>query len=92
MILAVLAVFGISTIAFAGWLKGYGQLVIIDHGDHRHSLVGHLGRIDVSVGDAVQQGTAIGTVGDTGSLRGTVLYFEIRKRGVAVNPTAWLRR
>jgi len=78
-------------VVFADWLEGYGQLVIVDHGEHYHSLVAHLGRIDVAVGDQVSAGTVLGTVGDTGSMRGTVLYFEIRDHGTPVDPAAWLR-
>jgi murein hydrolase activator len=83
---------GAGRVAYAGWLKGYGQLVIVDHGEHYHSLVAHLSRLDVEVGDEVDAGQVIGAVGDTGSLRGTVLYFELRERGVAVDPVPWLRR
>jgi len=78
-------------VVFGDWLKGYGRLVIIDHGEHYHSLVAHLATIAVNRGDMVAQGRIVGTVGDTGSLRGTVLYFEIRHKGVPVNPGDWLR-
>ncbi len=87
----VQAVAGGRTV-FADWLQGYGQLVIVDHGEHFHTLVAHLGSIAVKSGDEVEQGTILGTVGDTGSLRGTVLYFEIRQSGVPVDPSSWLRR
>jgi septal ring factor EnvC (AmiA/AmiB activator) len=79
-------------VVFADWLKGYGQLVIIDHGEHFHSLVAHLAKTAVRAGDEVSAGQQIGTVGDTGSTRGTVLYFEIRDHGRPVDPSAWLRR
>lgn len=79
-------------VVYAGWLRGYGQMVIVDHGDGYHSVAAHLASIDVQVGDAVTAGQWIGTVGDTGSLRGTVLYFEIRHKGVPVDPRAWLKR
>ncbi|MEZ4272571.1 MAG: peptidoglycan DD-metalloendopeptidase family protein [Myxococcota bacterium] len=78
-------------VAFADWLKGYGQVVIVDHGDHYHSLMAHLRTIDVKVGDTVKRGATVGYAGDTGSLRGNVLYFEIRHRGMPVDPALWLR-
>jgi murein hydrolase activator len=79
-------------VVFADWMRGYGQLVIVDHGDGYHSLVAHLGAMTVQNGDGVTTGAPLGTVGDTGSLRGTQLYFEIRKHGVPEDPMIWLRR
>jgi septal ring factor EnvC (AmiA/AmiB activator) len=79
-----------GTVVFAGWLKGYGNLVIVDHGDAYHSLYAHLDRLDVEVGMVVEQEEAIGLVGDTGSLKGAYLYFEIRKGGQAIDPLPWL--
>ena len=78
-------------VVFADWLRGYGQLVIIDHGKGYHTLYAHLGAIDVKRGAPVKQGLQIGSVGDTGSLRGTLLYFELRQASVAVDPARWLR-
>ncbi len=79
-------------VVYAGWLRGYGQMVIIDHGAGYHSVAAHLASVDTQVGDSVTPGVQIGTVGDTGSLRGTVLYFEIRYHGKPVDPREWLRR
>jgi septal ring factor EnvC (AmiA/AmiB activator) len=79
-------------VVFANWLRGYGQVVILDHGEEFHTLCAHLGSIAIEVGDELESGAGLGTVGDTGSLRGTVLYFEIRHRGVPVDPRDWLRR
>jgi len=79
-----------GTAVFAGWLKGYGNLIIVDHGGGYHSLYAHLARMDVEVGTVVEEGEAIGQVGDTGSLKGAYLYFEIRKAGQAVDPQPWL--
>ena len=79
-------------VVFADWLRGYGQLVIVDHGDGYHTLVAHLGSVAVKPDDDVAAGAALGTVGDTGSLTGTVLYFELRQRGVPIDPLPWLRR
>ena len=83
---------GPGDVVFAGWLKGYGQVVIVDHGADYHTIYAHLATVKVAVDDAVSAGAGIGTVGDTGSLSGTHLYFEIRHEGVPENPTGWLRR
>lgn len=83
---------GPGRIVYADWLRGYGQVVIIDHHDALHAVVAHLGSIDVNVGDVVTAGQTLGTVGDTGSLRGPVLYFELRHKGTPVDPKVWLRR
>lgn len=80
-----------GNVVFAGWLKGYGNLVIIDHGGNYHSLYAHLANSQVEVGNAVEEGESIGQVGDTGSLKGAYLYFEIRKAGQAVDPLPWLK-
>ncbi|MFZ5442969.1 MAG: murein hydrolase activator EnvC family protein [Myxococcota bacterium] len=82
---------GAGNVVFAGWLKGYGNLVIVDHGGNFHSLYAHLANSQVEVGNAVEEGEKIGEVGDTGSLKGSYLYFEIRKGGQAVDPLPWLK-
>ncbi|HEY0879996.1 MAG TPA: peptidoglycan DD-metalloendopeptidase family protein [Archangium sp.] len=82
---------GSGTVVFSGWLKGYGNLVIVDHGSAYHSLYAHLANSQVEVGNQVEEGEAIGQVGDTGSLKGPFLYFEIRKAGQAVDPLPWLK-
>jgi len=79
-------------VVFADWLRGYGRVVIVDHGDKYHTLCAHLATSAVTAGDEIKTGTELGTVGDTGSMRGTVLYFEIRHKGAPVNPRHWLRR
>ena len=78
-------------VAHAGWFRGYGNLVIVDHGDGYHTLVAHLGSMNTAMGEEVQAGTLLGTVGDTGALRGPYLYFEIREKGRPVDPRVWLR-
>lgn len=86
------AVFSVAsgTVVHSGWLKGYGNLLIIDHGSGYHSLMAHLAQSDVSVGAEVEEGDTVGWVGDTGSVKGAYLYFEIRKNGEAVDPLPWL--
>jgi septal ring factor EnvC (AmiA/AmiB activator) len=83
---------GPGTVVFSGWLKGYGTMVIVDHGANYHSLYAHLADSQVDVGTVVEEGETLGTVGDTGSLKGAYLYFEIRKGGQAVDPQPWLKQ
>jgi murein hydrolase activator len=80
-----------GTVAWSGWLKGYGNLVIVDHGSGYHSLYAHLSVMQVEVGNEVEEGESLGAVGDTGSLKGAYLYFEIRKQGQAIDPAPWLK-
>ncbi len=77
-------------VAHAGWFKGYGNLVIVDHGDGYFTLVAHLDSMSTAMGEEVSAGTLLGTVGETGSLKGPYLYFEIRDKGKPVDPRAWL--
>jgi len=77
-------------VRFSGWFRGYGRIVIVDHGDAFHSISGHLDEIFVEVGNLVEEGQALGTVGETGSLGGPSLYFELRKGGEPVDPEPWL--
>jgi len=80
---------GLGVVRFSGWFRGYGRIVIVDHGDGFHSISGHLDEIFVEVGDPVAEGQALGTVGETGSLGGPSLYFELRRNGDAVDPELW---
>jgi murein hydrolase activator len=77
-------------IVHAGWFKGYGNLVIVDHGDGYYTLVAHLQSMNTAVGEEVAAGALLGTVGDTASLKGPYLYFEVRERGRPVDPRLWL--
>lgn len=78
-------------VVHAGWFKGYGNLVIVDHGEGYHSLVAHLGTMQTAMGEEVPAGGVLGKVGDSGSLKGPYLYFEIRERGRPVDPREWLK-
>lgn len=80
-----------GTIVYSNWLKGYGNLVIVEHGGGYHSLYAHLAHSEVEVGNEVEEGEEIGVVGDTGSLKGSYLYFEIRRGGIAIDPVPWLQ-
>lgn len=78
-------------VVHAGWFKGYGNLVILDHGEGYHSLVAHLGTMQTAMGEEVASGGILGTVGDSGSLKGPYLYFELREHGRPVDPRQWLK-
>jgi septal ring factor EnvC (AmiA/AmiB activator) len=77
-------------VVFASWFQGYGKLLIIGHPGNVHSLYGHLSDIKVKKGDIVHRGEEVAWVGDTGSLSGPSLYFEIRDDGEPVDPAEWL--
>jgi len=79
-------------VAFADWLRGYGLLIIIDHGDGYMSLYGHNQSLYRETGDWVEPGEVIATVGDSGGQEQTGLYFEIRKDGKPSDPVRWCRR
>jgi len=78
-------------VLFTGELEGYGNLVIIGHGKDYHSLYGHLDRINVKQNQVVHTGDIIGLSGDTGSLIGETLYFEMRKNGKPIEPVRWFK-
>lgn len=85
----ILAIFS-GKVAYASWFKGYGNLLIIDHGEGYHTVVAHASRLLKKVGDEVKMGDVVALVGSTGSIEGTMLYFEIRYHGKAVDPLTWL--
>jgi septal ring factor EnvC (AmiA/AmiB activator) len=78
-------------VAFADWLRGYGLLLIVDHGDGYLSLYGCNEALLKDVGDWVDAGEAIATSGASGGQKTAGLYFELRAKGQAVDPRAWLR-
>ena len=73
-------------VLYTGWFRGYGNLIIVDHGGEYYTLYAHASNIRVAEGDEIKQGQAIGTVGDTGSLQGPRLYFEVRHGGRPQDP------
>ena len=79
-------------IAFADWLRGFGLLLIIEHGDGFMSLYGHNGTLAGEVGDWVGSGDVIATVGDSGGNPEPALYFEIRRAGKPADPRRWCAR
>ena len=79
-----------GVILFASWFKGYGNLIIIDHGDHYYTLYAHAEELFKQKGDLVEAGEVVATVGDTGSLSGPILHFEVRHHGKPINPLPWI--
>jgi len=78
-------------VVYADWLRGSGLLVIIDHGDGYMSLYAHNQSLLRDVGEWVAAGTPISTVGDSGGLERSALYFEIRHQGKPTDPARWCR-
>ncbi len=87
----VLAVSG-GRIVFADWFKGYGQLLIVNHGGGYHTLYANLSEIFHKTGDIIKRRQAVGKIGESGLLNMPSLYFEIRFKGTPVNPLNWLRK
>lgn len=81
-----------GTIIFANWFKGYGMVIIIDHGENYYSIYAHLAKLLVSVGDKVGGSRPIGQIGETGLSQGNNLYFEIRHQGEPLDPLTWLQK
>lgn len=79
-----------GVVVYVGWVRGFGRLVILDHGDGYHSLHAHLSTTAVSQGSLAQRGEKLGTVGDTESLDGPKLYFELRHHGRPLDPAPYL--
>jgi murein DD-endopeptidase MepM/ murein hydrolase activator NlpD len=77
-------------VAFAGWMGGYGNMILIDHGGGHTTGYGHQSRLAVRKGQYVDQGQIIGYVGSTGHSTGPHLHFEVRVNGVARNPLNYL--
>jgi len=76
-------------VAYADWLRGFGLLLILDHGDGYMTLYGHNQTLYRKVGDWVETGQPIATVGSTGDAPGTGVYFEIRHNGLPHDPLHW---
>ena len=78
-------------VLYADWFKGFGNMVIIDHGDHTFTVSAYCSQVFKKEGDAVVQGETIARVGSAGSLKGPCLYFEIRHRGKPEDPMDWIQ-
>lgn len=79
-------------VAYADWLRGYGLLLIIDHGDGYMSLYGHNQSLFKETGDWVEAGEEIASIGNSGGQQSSGLYFEIRHNGKPTNPGKWCRK
>jgi murein DD-endopeptidase MepM/ murein hydrolase activator NlpD len=79
-----------GTVIHAGWLGGYGNLVVIDHGNGLATAYAHASVIVVAVGQEVAQGETVALVGSTGNSSGPHLHFEVRVNGIAVDPLLYL--
>ena len=79
-------------VVYADRFSGYGKMVILDHGERYYTIYGHLSEIQKRTGDAINRGETLGKVGDSDSLAGAKLYFEIRKDGHSLDPEPWLRK
>ena len=86
----VRAVYG-GEVIFAGYMRGYGKLVIIDHDLQYCSVSARFDDLAVREGDRVSQGQVLGTTGEVATLFGDGLYFEIRRGTVAEDPLLWFR-
>ncbi len=78
-------------VIYVSWLRGYGQFIILDHGDSFYTLYANLGSANVDVDDEVRAGQTIALVGDSGTLEGSRLHFELRRGKQQINPVDWLR-
>lgn len=79
-------------VVFSDWMRGYGMLLILDHGNGFMSLYGHNQSLFRNVGDWISAGEEIASVGDSGGNVDSGLYFEIRHKGKPVNPAQWCKR
>lgn len=78
-------------VEYVSTLPGYGNCIIVRHGGGYYTLYAHASEVGVSAGDLVEQGDVLGAVGNTGSVSGSSLHFEIRKGTDPVDPLRWLR-
>jgi len=77
-------------VAYSDWLRGYGLIMIIDHGDGFMSLYGHNQALLADVGDWVSPGQAIALVGNSGGETESGVYFQLRRDGETINPARWI--
>jgi septal ring factor EnvC (AmiA/AmiB activator) len=79
-------------VLYSSWFKTYGNMIIIDHGKNYYTVYAHLEEAFKAKGDAVETGEVIATAGDSGSMTGAKLYFEVRHHGKPVDPVPWLKK
>ena len=80
-----------GVVRFAGDRGGYGNVVIIDHGNGLETRYAHCATLTVRAGDTVPEGAVVGTVGSTGRSTGPHLHFEVRENGIATNPANFVK-
>ncbi len=80
-----------GSVIYADYFKGFGNMIIVDHGGGYFSLYAHAARLNKKVGSEVARNETIATVGDVDSTKGPILYFEIRHQGKPVDPVGWVR-
>jgi LysM repeat protein len=81
-----------GTVVYAGWNPvGYGNLIVLDHGNGWRTYYAHLSAVNVECGEWVPRGTTMGAIGSTGNSTGPHLHFEMLRYGVAVNPAGYIR-
>lgn len=78
-------------VTYSGWKRGYGMVIIIDHGDDLETVYAHCSRVSVKNGQMVNVGQKIGSVGSTGVATGSHLHFEVRRGGNVRNPFRYLK-
>lgn len=81
---------GSGEVIYTGSIKGYGQIIIIDHGGRITTLYAHLSKILIDIGDKVKKEQIVGQVGDSGGVSSTRLHFEVRVEGKPTDPMNWL--
>ncbi|MDL2307842.1 M23 family metallopeptidase [Desulfovibrio sp. OttesenSCG-928-C06] len=79
-----------GVVTFAGWDGGYGNCVVINHGNNISTRYAHMSAIDVKLGQTVVRGDKVGAVGNTGRSTGPHLHYEVRIGGVCVNPLRYI--
>ncbi len=87
----ILAVYKGKTL-YADWFRGYGNMIIIDHGNHYYTLYAHAEELFKTKGDFVEAGEVIATIGDTGSMDNPGLHFEVRYHGQPIDPVPWINQ
>ncbi|QEA38394.1 peptidoglycan DD-metalloendopeptidase family protein [Pistricoccus aurantiacus] len=79
-------------VVFADWMRGFGNLLIVDHGDQVMTLYAHLQHFQVQVGSPVKEGEVVAAVGQSGGRSSPALYFEVRRQGEPIDPQRWIAR
>jgi len=79
-------------ILYADWFKGYGNMIIIDHGENYYTVYAHAEELFASKGDNIDMGDVVATVGDSGSMIGPSLHFEVRHHGKPMDPVKWIKK